>query len=84
MTLTETNETIQSWGGSWSAAEMATDDGNHWLVRSSDGKRHYNVTFAGRGDCDSVSTWECDCPAGTHGKTCKHIALVGNICGRLS
>ena len=79
----ETNDQIQSWGGQFAAAEMLDESGNHWRVRSSDGTRNYSVQFAGRGESDGVSLWTCDCPAGQHGKTCKHINLVGDICGRL-
>jgi len=79
----ETNEEIQSWGGQFATAELLDESGNHWRVRSSDGSCCYNVRFVGRGDCDDVSRWTCDCAAGQHGTTCKHIRLVGDICARL-
>lgn len=83
MTTEQVNQELRSWGNGWTKAEMLTDNGNRWAVQSSNGKRRYNVTFEGRGDSDEVSLWGCDCPAGVHGKTCKHIRLVGDICGRL-
>lgn len=47
------------------------DDGNRYEVRSDSGNV-YNVTFTGRGDCDEA-LWRCDCPAGQHGRECKHL-----------
>lgn len=54
------------------------DDGNLYRVRSSDGKRDYSVRFEGCPEYmnENVQTWSCDCPAGQHGKICKHINAV--------
>lgn len=59
-----------------------TNDWNHATVESDSGKT-YSVDFAGRGDCDEVSTWTCDCEAGRHGQTCKHVRAVGLAVGWL-
>ena len=36
----------------------------------------YSITYAGCGDGDPefVALWKCDCPAGRHGRSCKHLA----------
>ena len=38
----------------------------------------YRVGYCGSGDADPdyVALWECDCPAGKHGKSCKHLSAV--------
>jgi uncharacterized Zn finger protein len=59
-----------------------TNDWNHATIESDSGNI-YHVDFAGRGDCDEVSTWTCDCPAGRHGRTCKHIKQTGLAVGWL-
>ena len=41
------------------------------LVRSSNGKRYYRVSY----DVCRHS-WVCSCPAGVHGKNCKHVNRV--------
>lgn len=50
------------------------DDGNRYEVRSDSGNT-YTVTFQGRGDGDAI-LWRCDCPAGQHGRECKHLRAV--------
>jgi hypothetical protein len=40
----------------------------------------YWITYAGGGDCDGVSTWECSCPAGRRGHDCKHMAAFLGSC----
>ena len=41
----------------------------------------YTVRYAGSGDGDSkyVACWECSCPAGSHGRHCKHVDAVGAV-----
>jgi hypothetical protein len=81
-TVRETNELFHLWGGNYENAEMLTADGNKWRVKSSDGVTVYSVLFVCRAS-DDVGLWECNCPAGRNGKTCKHIDLVGDILSRL-
>ncbi len=50
------------------------EDGNRYEVHSDSGNI-YNVSFTGRGDCGEV-LWKCDCPAGQHGRECKHLRAV--------
>lgn len=54
---------------------------NKFAIPSSSGTATYTVWFAGRGDSDE-RLWECDCPAGRHGRECKHQKLVWDICGQ--
>ncbi len=54
------------------------DDLNHFGVKSSDGSTEYTIDFAGSPNAH-VNTWTCSCPAGQHGKTCKHIRAVGQM-----
>jgi uncharacterized Zn finger protein len=69
--------------------ETRTSDGRDaFQVPSSDGSKNYTVSYRGyRGGGDFVNTWECDCPAGQHGRNCKHVKLVVNttnlICDEL-
>lgn len=53
---------------------------NEFQVPSSDGSKNYTVKYCGSGDADPdyISLWECNCPAGQHGKTCKHVKLVAS------
>lgn len=37
----------------------------------------YEVRFEGRGDDDGERLWTCNCPAGEHGRTCRHINILG-------
>lgn len=48
----------------------------------SDSGKTYTVTYEGSGDGDPeyVALWSCTCPAGKHGRDCKHIAAVANYC----
>jgi len=57
------------------------DEGRHYQIESSSGGHWYNVMYQGSGDADPecVALWECDCPAGQHGKPCKHIDLIGAL-----
>jgi hypothetical protein len=73
----ETEQEILTRFGITTAGEHA------YAVPSSNGKGTYTVRYAGRGDCAEVRLWECDCPAGQHGKTCKHIRLVGEANGAI-
>ena len=50
------------------AAGLVTPaDGGSWLARSSDGQRDYEVSADGR----------CSCPAGAHGRRCRHVRAAG-------
>jgi len=49
----------------------ADDTGDRYTVESDSGKL-YTVAFAGSPD-EHVDTWSCDCPAGRHGRDCKHV-----------
>lgn len=53
----------------------AIEPGAKYAVESDSGKT-YHITYAGSGDADPdyVALWECDCPAGQHGRDCKHLA----------
>ena len=37
--------------------------------------KNYTIRFCGRGD-GVAKLWHCNCPAGSYGKTCKHIKQV--------
>jgi hypothetical protein len=55
------------------------EDGNYDVFS---GPATYHVT----GTCpefmnDRVRTWKCDCPAGQHGRNCKHVTAVLNLLG---
>ena len=64
-------ETVTVDGIVYSAAD---EDGNTFDVVSPSGGR-YRISYAGSGDADPeyVALWNCDCPAGQHGRTCKHL-----------
>jgi hypothetical protein len=55
----------------------AVRDGAEYRVLSDSGNT-YTVRFCGTGDGDPdvVALWECDCPAGQHGRDCKHLRAV--------
>ena len=69
---------------------VATAKGKFEIIQNdtSSGRERYNVTSpsgniyqitymgSGDGDPEIVRIWECNCPAGQHGKPCKHIAAV--------
>jgi len=44
----------------------------------SDSGSTYTVRYCGSGDGDPeyVALWECNCPAGRHGRDCKHRRAV--------
>jgi hypothetical protein len=43
----------------------------------SDSGHIYNVSYYCPADeDDSVNVWSCNCPAGQHGRDCKHIAAA--------
>jgi hypothetical protein len=48
---------------------------------SSDPTKVYRVRYRGSGDGDPdyVALWECDCPAGQHGRPCRHIRAVSDL-----
>ena len=56
-------------------------DGSRFVVKSTSGNT-YTVKYCGSGDADPdyVALWECNCPAGQHGKPCKHITAVSRYC----
>lgn len=49
------------------------DDGRFEV--QSDSGATYHITYAGSGDGDPeyIALWECSCPAGQHGRDCKHL-----------
>lgn len=46
-----------------------------WTVESDSGKT-YKVWDAGYEDAEHGGGMHCNCPAGKHGKSCKHITAV--------
>jgi len=48
--------------------------GAKYQIESDSGKT-YTIRYSGSGDADPdyVACWECDCPAGQHGRDCKHM-----------
>jgi len=52
------------------------NDGQY-RVESNSGNT-YTVKYCGSGDGDPeyCALWECDCPAGQYGRTCKHVKAV--------
>lgn len=50
-------------------------------VKSSTKDVTYIVQYKGSGDGDPdfISLWECSCPAGQHGKNCKHMRKVSAV-----
>ena len=48
--------------------------GEKFSVTADSGKI-YEIKYCGCGDGDPeyIATWQCSCPAGSHGKDCKHI-----------
>ena len=53
----------------------STDGPYDKFVVASDSGKTYEITYAGCGDADPefVSLWDCSCPAGRHGRDCKHV-----------
>ena len=51
-----------------------------YAVESESGNS-YTVTYCGSGDGDPeyVALWECTCPAGEHGRRCKHVRAVTDL-----
>ncbi len=49
----------------------ADGTGNRYTIESNSGE-FYTISFAGSPN-EYVDTWSCDCPAGRHGKDCKHV-----------
>lgn len=56
------------------------EEGSKYHVHSSSGNT-YTVRYCGSGDADPeyVALWECNCPAGRHGRDCKHLNAVVNF-----
>lgn len=52
---------------------------NEYLLPNSDGTKNYIVKYVGCSDDGFGNLWECDCPAGLHGKECKHLKLIIEI-----
>jgi len=47
----------------------------------SDSGETYDIRYCGSGDGDPayISLWKCNCPAGSHGRECKHMrAFLGS------
>jgi uncharacterized Zn finger protein len=59
-------------------------DDNTYAVSSSDGLRRYTVRFVGRTEDGFGFLWECNCPAGEHGRHCKHIDRVAACSAEIS
>jgi hypothetical protein len=57
--------------------EITETSMGHYSVKSTSGNT-YTVKYCGSGDGDPdyVALWECDCPAGQHGRDCKHVKAV--------
>ncbi len=57
------------------------DDGRSVYTVESGSGNTYRVSYCGSGDGDPeyCATWECDCPAGRHGRMCKHIQAVAVV-----
>lgn len=56
--------------------QLTEKTSGHWQVESDSGST-YEVRFLGRGEDESeLLRWSCDCPAGAHGKRCKHQVAV--------
>ena len=53
---------------------VCIDPGARFAVFSASGQQ-YEIRYSGSGDADPdyVALWECNCPAGQHGQTCKHL-----------
>ena len=53
-------------------------DGRDSYTVDSDSGKTYAVRYCGSGDGDPemMALWECDCPAGQHGRWCKHLNAV--------
>lgn len=45
--------------------------------------RPYTIRFTGRTEDGFACLWECDCPAGRHGKPCKHWRQVASAVGAM-
>lgn len=56
--------------------------GNDYLVESKSGST-YRVTYRGSYGNDHVHTWECDCPAGSYGRDCRHVKTICAISSEL-
>ena len=50
------------------------DDGS-CTVQSPSGNT-YHVKHSSPGGDENVHVWTCDCPAGQHGRDCKHVKAV--------
>jgi len=50
-------------------------------VVQSDSGASYHVRYCGSGDADPeyLAIWDCDCAAGQHGRTCKHVRAAAAI-----
>ena len=57
------------------------DSGRDQYEVLSDSGTTYIVRFCGSGDGDPefCSLWECNCPAGQHGRDCKHVRAVAGV-----
>ena len=57
--------------------EITETSMGRYSVKSTSGNI-YTVKYCGSddGDPDYVALWECNCPAGQHGRDCKHVKAV--------
>ena len=55
--------------------KIAVEQAGHRFLVEADSGNQYHITYAGSGDGDPeyVGLWQCDCPAGQHGRECKHL-----------
>jgi hypothetical protein len=60
---------------------VTSEDGHTFTVLSTSGNV-YTVTYRGSGDGDPehVALWGCNCPAGQHGRECKHVRAAARFC----
>jgi len=60
---------------------IPNEAGSEFEVLSDSGNT-YTVCYCGSGDGDPevVCLWECDCPAGRHGRLCRHARAVADFC----
>jgi len=61
------------------ALAAATTGGEGFEVPSSRGDRVYHVRFVRCLEDGAVALWDCDCPAGRYGRTCRHIREVAAL-----
>lgn len=43
------------------------------------GNNTYIVGYSGHMDSEHINLWTCTCPAGLHGRYCKHVDAVSHL-----